>query len=147
MKILTTIAISSFTLVLALALVGCSNTPSDVASKLNREAKAAGSPMRWKTETRGGQPTLTRVMIDLPRGETKADPTLKKEILQKIEQMEAVKGRGAPVLEDVRLMRDGREVWLLKNYQHGVAYILRVAASGRGGTDFEITGPEHFSRH
>jgi len=142
MKTLVLIVVS----ILTLAMVGCGNTASNAASKLNRQAKAAGSPIRWKSESRGGQMTVTRVLIDLPRGATKADALLKKEILSKIAQVESSKGRSVPELEEVRLMPDGREVWVLKNLEHGVAYVIGMEPSAQGGTDFTVVGPEHYSR-
>jgi len=142
MKILHSISL----LVLLLAIVGCSGPAGGVTSQLNREAKATGSPFRWKTGSRGGNTVVTRVLLDLPRGDTKADALLKKDILSKIEHFESSKGRGAPEIEEIRLMPDGREVWVLKNMQLGVAYVIGMEPSAQGGIDFTIAGPEHFHR-
>jgi hypothetical protein len=93
-------------LILLLTIVGCSGPTGGVTSRLNREAKAAGSPIRWKSEKNGGNTIITRVLLDLPRGETKADTALKQEILSKIEQVEKSKGRSTPAVEEIRLMPD-----------------------------------------
>lgn len=143
MKILHSISL----LVLLLAIVGCSGPTGGVTSRLNREAKAAGSPIRFKSEKQGGQTVILKVLIDLPRGETKANEALKKDILSKIERVESSKGRGAPEIEEIRLMPDGREVWVLKNMQFGVAYVIGMEPSPQGGTDFTVVGPEQYARH
>ena len=142
MKARASIAVS----ILILTLAGCGNPTARLGHRLNREAEASGSPFRWKSESARGGTVLTRVMIDLPLGETKADAPLKKDILSKIEQAELSKGRGVPEVEEVHLLPDGREVWLLQNRQHGVAYVIGMKPSAQGGTDFSITGPNHFRK-
>lgn len=133
-------------LILILAMIGCGGPTAGVRNRLNREAKATGSPFRWESESRGGNAIITRVLLDLPRGDTKADAPLKKDILSKIERVESSKGRGAPEIAEICLMPDGREVWVLKNQQHGVAYVIRMEPAPQGGTDFTVAGPEHFRR-
>ena len=142
MKKLRSISASVF----LLTIVGCSGPTGDVTSRLNREAKAAGSPIRFKSEKQGGNTVITRVLLDLPRGETKANEALKKVILSKIERVESSKGRGAPEIQEIRLMPDGSEVWVLKNMQRGVAYVIGMEPSPQGGTDFTVAGPEHYVR-
>ena len=46
---------------------------------------------------------MTTVMIDLPRGDTKADGLLKHDILSQIKKVELSRHRGAPEVEEVRL--------------------------------------------
>lgn len=133
-------------LVLAWIVVGCAGQATNVTRQLNRQAKATGSPFRWKTESQGGHDVVTKVLADLPRGDTKADAPLKKEILSKIEQLEASKGRGAPEIAEICLMPDGREVWVIRNIRLGVAYLIGMDPSAQGGTDFTIAGPENFQR-
>ena len=89
---------------------------------------------------------MTRVMIDLPRASTKADDTLKKDILSQIEKVELSKQRLAPQVDEVRLLPDGREVWVLKHPQDGVAYIVSMKPSSQGGTDLSIDGPNLFQK-
>src|SRR5687767_988972 len=133
-------------LVLLLAIVGCSGPTGGVTSRLNRDAKAAGSPIRFKSEKQGGQTVSLKVLIDLPSGETKANETVKKYILSKIEPVESSKGRGAPQIEAIRLMPDCREVCVLTNMRFGIAYVIDMEPSPQGGTDFTVVGPEQYAR-
>lgn len=131
----------------AVAFSGCgSPTATNAARIANRDAEASGSPFRWSTEKVKGGAVMTRVMIDLPRGRSKADETLKKDILRQIETAESSKQRSSPEIEEVRLLADGREVWILKHPQEGVAYIVSMKPSIQGGTDFSIDGPHLFQR-
>jgi uncharacterized protein YceK len=132
--------------IIAVALAGCGSPMANVGLQQNREAEAAGSPFRWKIESVGGGTAMTRVMIDLPLGSTKADAALKKDILSQIEKVELSKQRGAPGVQEVRLLPDGREVWILKNLQDGVAYVVTMKPSPQGGTDFSIDGPNLFQK-
>ena len=131
-----------------LALTGCGNPTVDlVVSQQNRTAKANGSPFRWKAERMtGGATSMTRVLIDLPRGYTKADGVLKKDILGQIRKAELSRQRGAPEVEEVRLLPDGREVWVLASRSQGIAYVVTLKHAPQGGTYFTITGPETFQR-
>ena len=132
--------------IIAVALAGCGSPMANVGLQQNREAEAAGSPFRWKIESAGGGTAMTRVMIDLPLGSTKADAALKKDILSQIEKVELSKQRGAPEVQEVRLLPDGREVWILKNQQDGVAYVVTMKPSPQGGTDLSIDGPNLFQK-
>jgi hypothetical protein len=68
-----------------LALAGCAHPPADLgASQQNREAEDSGWPFRWKITKVNGGTSMTRVMIDLPPGPTKADARLKQDILNHI---------------------------------------------------------------
>ncbi len=89
---------------------------------------------------------MTMVMIDLPRGDTKADDLLKKDILSRLKKVELSQHRGTPEVDEVRLLPDGREVWVLKNRTQGVAYIVTLRRAPQGGTYFSITGPQIFQR-
>lgn len=130
----------------AVALAGCGSPMANVAEQQNREAERSGSPFRWDVKSAYGGTAMTRVMIDLPRGATKADGTLKKDILSEIEKAEISKQRAPTEVEDVRLLPDGREVWILKHPQDGVAYIVSMKPSSQGGTDFSIDGPHLFQK-
>ena len=96
--------------IVVVELAGCGSPMANVGLQQNREAEAAGSPFRWKIESAGGGTAMTRVMIDSPLGSTKADAALKKDILSQIEKAELSKQRGAPEMQEVRLLPDGREV-------------------------------------
>ena len=126
----------------AALLAGCQSQTATIAVRIvNREAEASGSPFRWEARSVPGGTALTRVMIDLPRGSTKAEGTRKRDILDRIEQAERSKQRGAPELEEVRLLPDGREVWILRQ-REGVAYVVTL----QDGADFTLEGPTAFER-
>ncbi len=131
---------------LLLAFAGCESPIAGVSRRQNREAEASGSPFRWRVESAGSATALTRVMIDLPVGSTRADGALKNEILGRIEKAECSNQRGAPEVDEVRLLPDGREVWILKNPRDGVAYVVRMKPSPKGGVDLSVDGPTVFER-
>jgi uncharacterized protein YceK len=131
---------------LVIALAGCGSPMTNVVEQQNREAERSGSPFRWEVKSAYGGTAMTRVMIDIPRGSTKADDTLKKDILSLIEKAELSKQRAAPEVEEVRLLADGREVWILKQPEDGVAYIVSMKPSPQGGTDLSIDGPHLFRK-
>ena len=141
------ISVLAITLVLMFTLAGCGNSTVDLfARQQNRAAEASGSPFRWKAESIRDGTAMTRVMIDLPLGSTKAGDTLRKDILSQIKKVELSQRRGAPEVEEVRLLPDAREVWVLKNKTEGVAYIVTMKPSPQGGSSFSIAGPERFQR-
>ena len=49
-------------------------------------------------------------------------------------------------LEDVRLMPDGREVWILKDKNIGRAYVVTITSWPRGGSKFSISGLQAFQK-
>lgn len=129
------------------ALFGCGSPTATNATRVaNRDAQANGSPFRWSTKHIKGNAVMTRVMIDLPQGSSKADETLYRDILLQIETVESSKQRPSPKVEGVFLLADGREVWVLEHPQDGIAYIVSMKPSIQGGTDFSIDGPHLFQR-
>ena len=86
------------------------------------------------------------VMVDLPSGPTSADPVLKKDTLALIERAEASKGRANPEVEDIKHLKDGREVWILKSEHAGIAYIVHFKPSPQGGMDIEMNGPNEYRK-
>jgi len=143
MKKITLLSLSIF----AISLAGCGSPTANVGHEQNRQAEAAGSPFRWKIQSAGGGTSMSRVMIDLPVGTTKADDTLKRDILSQIESVELSQQRNTNELEEVRMLPDGREVWIIKNQQHGIGYIVTMQPSPQGGTDFALDGPYLFSKN
>ena len=132
-------------LALVFSLAGCVHPPADLgASQQNREAEASGWPFRWKVRSIPGGTAMTHVMIDLPSGPTKADAQLKQDILNEVGKGKYYQ-RGHPViLEDVRLMPDGREVWILKDRSKttGRAYVVTL----KSGRKFSISGLNAFQK-
>jgi len=57
---------------------------------------------------------LVRVLANLPSGPSRADPVVKQDALAQIAKLEAVAGRTDPQVEDIKLLNDGRELWLLR---------------------------------
>lgn len=88
-----------------------------------------------------------RVLIELPVGPSKADGTLKADVLKQIAQREAASNRTASEVQEVRLLPDGREVWILDVLHGCVAYVVQFTPSAGGGTDFVLEGPTAFRRN
>lgn len=112
----------------------------------NRKAETDGSPFRWKAESVPGGSKLVKVLADLPSGPSRADPVLKHDTLDLILKMESAAGRPEPQVEDVKLLKNGKEVWLLKTGSVGIAYIVNFKQSAQGGTDIELSRPQLFDR-
>jgi hypothetical protein len=135
------------TAALAFAASGCaSNGGHASADDLNRAAAAEGSAFRFKTVQLDGAPRLTLVLAaDLPSGPSRADVPTRRNIMRLIADTEATAGRPSPEIEDIKMLSDGRELWLIKTEGHnGVGYIVRLKASSQGGTDIEISGAQGF---
>ena len=82
---------------------------------------------------------MTRVMLPLPSGPTKADARLKQEILNHIGKAWFYQHVRPAELEDVRPMPDGREVWILKDPTGGRAYVVTIFSSPRAGRRFSVS--------
>jgi hypothetical protein len=143
MKIITAVTLALISLILA----ACeSPTATNAARIANTQAEATGSPFRWESKNVEGGAILTLVMVDLSSGPTRADALLKHDIVALIEKAEAAEGRSAPQVEDVKPLKDGREVWILKSDKDGIAYIVGFKPSSQGGTDIELSGPKKYQR-
>lgn len=143
MKLVTILCV----VIVALGLAACeSPTATNAARIANRQAEDSGSPFRMKTQSAGGGTMVYRVMIDLPSGPTKADPVLKKDTLALVATAEASKGREYPEVEDIKHLKDGREVWISKAERVGIAYIVHFKPSLRGGIDIEMNGPNEYQK-
>jgi hypothetical protein len=130
-----------------LLLAGCANqTARDAVRIMNRDAEKAGSPFRWKHETIRGQTIMQMTMIELPSGPSKAEGSLREAILAEIARREIAASRPAPVVADVKVMADGREVWVLESIQYGVAYVLTLGRNPEGRVVYRLEGPVAFQR-
>ena len=128
-------------------LAVCQSSPlSSSVEYANKKAEADGSPFRWKSKTVPGGAMLMRVLADLPSGPSRADPVVKQDTLAQIAKSEAAAGRTDPQVEDIKLLKDGREVWLLKAGHDGIAYIVDFRPSAQGGTDIGISKPQSYKR-
>ena len=135
----------SLPLLFSLAACQSSSLASNV-EYANKKAEAEGSPFRWKSKTVPGGSTLVRKLADLPSGPSRADAVLKQDILAQIAKLEAAAGRTGPHLEDIKLLKDGREVWLLKAPGDGIAYIVNFRQSVQGGTDIGLSKPQSYQK-
>jgi hypothetical protein len=84
--------------------------------------------------------------LPLPVGSSKADAKLTSDTLASISQKEREAKREDAVLEEVRLMPDGGEVWILKSDDGGLAYVVHFTNSGQGGVDISLSGPYKFAK-
>jgi hypothetical protein len=66
--------------------------------------------------------------------------------MDSIGKEEAKAGRGSALLEEVRHLQDGREVWVLQSLSGGVAYVIAFANPVQAGTDIRITGPTTYAK-
>jgi hypothetical protein len=87
-----------------------------------------------------------KVLADLPSGPSRADPVLKHDTLDLISKMESAAGRPEPQVEDVKLLKNAKEVWLLKTASTGIAYIVDFKQSAQGGTDIGLSKPQLYQK-
>jgi hypothetical protein len=143
MKSIITVGAGAIILVLA----ACQNPTATNATRIaNQEAEASGSPFRWKTQSVNGGTAMFLVLVDLPSGPTIADAVLKKDTLALIAKAEGTKGRANPEIEDIKHLKDGREVWTLKSTRGGIAYVINFKRSPQGGVDIEMSGPKEYQK-
>lgn len=132
----------------ALILAGCGSTATHATRIANSDFEATGWPFRWVAKNAGGGGSIVSLtLIDLPSGPTKADAVLKQDTLTLIAKSEAAAGRPAPQIEDIKLLTDGREVWVLNSrVGDGLAYVVAFTPSPQGGVDISLRGPQRYSR-
>lgn len=131
--------------VLLLAVAGCENPAVAIAVRQgNQAAEANALPFRWVSKRVDGGSMLTRVLVDVPSGPTHADSQLKRDALRLIARAEAKEGRSTADLADVKPLKDGRELWILKSTKGGIAYIVTFVPDASGGTGVRVTGPIEF---
>lgn len=135
----------SLPLLLSLAACQSSSLASGV-EYANKKAEADGSPFGWKSTAVPGGSVLVRKLTDLPSGPSRADPVLKQDTLAQIARLEAAAGRTDPQAEAIKLLKDGREVWLLKTAGEGIAYIVNFRQSVQGGTDIGLSNPQSYQK-
>lgn len=127
---------------------GCTSAKMrHLADEANREAAAGSSPFRWEVYRGPDGEALRRIMLELPSGETRADPELKADVLGLIGKAEARANRRPPVLSAIKPLPNNREVWVLESTTpgEGIAYIVTLRPATQGGTDILLTGPTTFA--
>lgn len=135
-------------LLLGVLLAGCAGMQMQEAARAaNEEAAANGSPFRWEARDTKDGTVLRRVLVDLPVGPTSADAQLQADILAVIAKSERTQNRPAPRVLQVRLLPNRREIWVVASAtpDEGLAYIVLMRPSSRGGTDIMVNGPTPFT--
>jgi hypothetical protein len=85
-------------------------------------------------------------LIDLPSAPSRADAVLTRDTLALIAKSEAAAGRPYPQVEDTKILKDNREVWILKSASSGLAYVVIFTPAPTGGVDIGLQGPQRYSR-
>jgi hypothetical protein len=126
-----------------LALAGCPSTPAHVETA-NKQLELKGSPFRYVAQ---GDTAMVLTLMPLPVGPTKAVPPLAQQAIEAITKEETRKGRSTATLEEVRLLQDGREVWVLKTLgDTGIAYIVSFEAPSQPKSNIRMTGPTTYQK-
>lgn len=125
------------------ALAGCTDTSSisNTVAQSNKQLEAKGSPFRYVAQDSS---SMVQTLLPLPAGPTRASPELAQQILGAITQAEKKAGRGT-LLEEVRYLQEGREVWVLQSLNSGIAYVVSFA-SPQPGSNIRIAGPTIYSK-
>src|SRR6185312_9964623 len=101
----------TFLIGLVVLLSGCpSSSIQSAVDSANKKLEMNGSPFRYVA-----QDSEHMVMTLL------AVPALKQKAMEAIESAEFKKGRTHATLAEVRLLQDGREVWVMDSLGQGVA--------------------------
>ena len=128
---------------LAAMLAGCETPVSSAVADANKQLEAKGSPFRYVARD---DSSMVMTLLPLPAGKTKAVPELAQQVIDAIATAERKKGRPTALLEEVRYLQDGREVWVLQSLGSGIAYVVAFANPAQAGSDMRITGPTTYQR-
>lgn len=124
-------------------LAGCETPVSSAASDANKQLEAKGSPFRYVARD---DSSMVMTLLPLPAGKTRAVPELAQQVIDAIAHEERKKGRPTALLEEVRYLQDGREVWVLQSLNTGIAYVVAFANPSQAGSDMRITGPTTYQK-
>jgi hypothetical protein len=128
---------------LAAALAGCTTPVSSAVTDANKQLELKGSPFRYVARD---DSSMVMTLLPLPAGKTRAVPELAQQAIDAIATAERKKGRPTALLEEVRYLQDGREVWVLQALGSGIAYVVAFANPSQPGSDMRITGPTTYQR-
>ena len=133
-----------FILLLALVLTSCANpTIQNTFRTQATEPDFRNSPFQWQSYAA----IMYFGMNPLPSGPTKVGSKSEKKIMKIISKAESEAKRPEPKIIDIKLVKDGREVWVLeKGGRNALAYIVGSSRNTSGGLDFVITGPIEYGR-
>jgi hypothetical protein len=135
----------AFVLAAILGLAGCpSSTISNAVQTANQKLEMQGSPFRYVAQ---GDSAMVQTLLPLPAGPSKAVAPLAQQALDAIVKEEARNGRSTALLDEVRYLQDGREVWVLQTLgDTGIAYVVSFAAATQEGSNIRMTGPHTYSK-
>jgi len=60
--------------------------------------------------------------------------------------MESAARRPVPQVDEVKVLKNGKELWLLKTGSEGIAYIVDFEPSAQGGTDIRLSKPQRYQK-
>jgi len=84
---------------------------------------------------------MALTLLPLPVGQTRAVPALKQKALDSIASAEFKQGRTHATLAEVRLLQDGREVWVMDSLGQGVAYVVSFENAANPQSNVRMQGP------
>jgi hypothetical protein len=128
---------------LVAVLAGCETPVSSAVSDANKQLESKGSPFRYVARD---DSSMVMTLLPLPAGKTRAVPELAQQVIDAIANEERKKGRPTALLEEVRYLQDGREVWVLQSLSGGIAYVVAFANPSQVGSDMRITGPTTYQK-
>jgi len=139
--------IKSILFTVILVLTGCVNGTAERGVAIaNDKLKQEHSPFRWKAISAGSGTLLTRTLVPLPAGPTKADARLTADIKLALGNAELKAGRSAAVkVKEIKPFESSaaliKEVWIIDSNRRSFAYVVVMRTSGTGGTDIGLDGP------
>jgi hypothetical protein len=135
---------NSIILGLVIILAGCADTSiNSSVEQANKQMEAKGSPFRYVAQDSS---SMVLTMLPLPAGPTKAIPALAQQVQDLIAREELKKGRSTALLEEVRHLQDGREVWVLQSLSGGIAYVVSFSDPSNAKSHIRISGPTTYSK-
>ncbi len=138
MKIRCTLALA-----LSAALAACTTPVADAVSNANKQMEMKGSPFRYVARD---DSSMVLTLLPLPAGQTRAMDSLAQQVLDSIRSSEQKNGRSTANVEEVRLLQDGREVWVLHTLSAGIAYVVAFENPSNPKSDIRITGPTSYQK-
>ena len=134
----------TFLIGLVVLLSGCpSSSIQSAVDSANQKLEMKGSPFRYVAQD---SEHMVMTLLPLPVGQTKAVPALKQKAMEAIESAEFKKGRTHATLAEVRLLQDGREVWVMDSLGQGVAYVVSFENPSNPDSNVRMQGPTTYMK-
>jgi hypothetical protein len=119
----------------------------DTIEKVNELGEAASEPLHMQTYRIDNAVLLIRRLNENMRiYATGADEGLKEDVMVALRKAEGMRGRATVEVEEVRHMKDERELWILKADGPGLAYMIRFMPVAGGGTQMVIHAGARYVR-